>query len=105
MIRIQEYKLKRGFKPETGRIKELLEKHFPVPIKEKEGKLEISYGALKRIEAWIADKKLYVNTESNSSSSDEEVLETNKRFREFLDNATGYTSKQRVKMSKKDVEG
>lgn len=102
---IQEYKLKRGFKPEIGRIKELLETHFLVPVKEKDGKLELSYGALKRIEAWMADKKLCVDTESNSSSPDEEVLDTNKRFREFLDKATGYTSKQRVKMAKKDVEG
>jgi hypothetical protein len=98
-----EYKLKRGFRPETERIKEVLEMHFSVPVKEVDGKLRASYSALASIEAWIADKKLYVETESNPDASDEEIMETNSRFRKFLYSATGYTSNQRVKMAKKET--
>jgi hypothetical protein len=105
VIIIQVYKLKRGFKPEIDRIREVIETNFPVPVTEENGKLVISYGALKRIEAWIDNKKLCVETESNPDASDETVLETNKLFRKFLDEATGYTSKQRVKTAKKEIEG
>jgi hypothetical protein len=30
-------------------------------------------------------------------------LETNKRYRDFLEGATGYTAKQRLQMAKKEV--
>ncbi len=70
---------------------------------EEDGKLIVSYGALLRIEASIVDKKLCVDTTPNPNVPDKEILETNKRFRKFLDNATGYTAKQRVSKAKKDV--
>lgn len=86
------------------RIKEVLQDSFQVPVTEEGGKLIVSYGALKRVEASIVDKKLCVDTTPNPNVSDEEILETNKRFRNFLDNATGYTAKQRVSKAKKDVQ-
>ncbi|MBE0523957.1 MAG: DUF5611 family protein [Methanosarcinales archaeon] len=102
---MQQYKLKRGYKPEIERIKEIIEANFPVQPTEKDGKLVFSYGAIKHFEAWIADKRLFLETVPNKEViSDEEVLDTNKRFRKFLDEATGYTSKQRVKTAKKDVQ-
>jgi hypothetical protein len=101
---IQQYKLKRGHKPEIERIKEVIEAKFPVQPTEKDGKLEFSYGAIKHFQASIVDKKLCVDTVPNKEVSDEEVLDTNKRFRQFLDEATGYTSKQRVKSAKKEVQ-
>lgn len=71
---------------------------------EENGKLIISYSALSRIEAGIIDNKLSVDTMSNPNVTDEEILETNKRFRKFLNDATGYTSKQRRNMAKKEVQ-
>ena len=103
MIKIKEYKLKRGFKPEIDRIKEVLQDSFQVPVTEEDGKLIVSYGALLRMEASIVDKKLCVATTPNPNVPDEEILETNKRFRKFLDNATGFTAKQRVSKAKKEV--
>lgn len=100
---MKEYKLKRGFKPEIDRIKEVLQDSFQVPVTEEDGKLIVSFGALARLEASIVDKKLCVDTTPNPNVPDEEILETNKRFRKFLDNATGYTAKQRVSKAKKDV--
>ena len=85
------------------RIKEVLQDSFQVPVTEEGGKLIVSYGALKRVEASIVDKKLLVDTTPNLNIPDEEILETNRRFRKFLDDATGYTAKQRVSKAKKDV--
>jgi len=86
------------------RIKEVLQDSFQVPVTEEDGKLIVSYGALKRVEASIVDKKLCVDTTPHPNVPDEEILETNKKFRNFLDNATGYTAKQRVSKAKKDVQ-
>lgn len=54
---------------------------------------------------WIDNKKLCVDSESDKSASDEVVLDTNKLYRKFLDEATGYSSKERLKMAKKEVQG
>ena len=85
------------------RIKEVLQDCFQVPVTEEGGKLIVSYGALQRVEASIVDKKLCVDTTPNPNVPDEEILKTNKMFRKFLDDATGYTAKQRVSKSKKEV--
>lgn len=97
------YPFKRGFKPDMARIQKVLEEEFPCEIKEENGKLSLSYGALKSIEVWIENKKLNVLTESAPGASDDLVLDTNKRFRNFLEKATGYTAKQRLQMAKKEV--
>lgn len=81
-----------------------MEANFPVHLDQKEGKLSLSYGAMKGFEAWIADKELYVDTVANPEASEEQIVDTNKRFRKFLDEATGYSSKQRVKTAKKEVQ-
>jgi hypothetical protein len=86
------------------RIKEVLQDSFQVPVTEDGGKFIVSYGALQRVEAIIVDKKLCVDTTPNPNVSDDEILETNKRFRKFLDGATGYTAKQRVSNAKKEVQ-
>ncbi len=98
-----DYPFKRGFKPDITRIRKVLEDEFPCDIKEENGKLLLSYGALKSIEVWIENKKLSVLTESAPGASDDLVLDTNKRFRNFLEKATGYTAKQRLQMAKKEV--
>jgi len=96
-----EYSFKRGFKPDIERIHSVLAEEFPTEIAEADGKLQLSYGALKSISIWIDGKKLNVTTESDSGASDQVVLDTNKRFRDFLEKATGYTAKKRLQMAKK----
>lgn len=86
------------------RIKGIMAKTFPADVTEQDGRLFVSYGALKSVEAWIADKKLCVETISNPDSSDDEILYSNKIFRQFLHDATGYDAKQRAKMAKKEVQ-
>jgi hypothetical protein len=99
-----DYSFKRGFKPDLERIQKVLEEEFPVEIKkEEDGKLSLSFGALKSIHVSINGKKLNVTTESEMGVSDSVALDTNKRFRDFLEKATGYTAKQRLQMAKKEV--
>ena len=98
-----DYSFKRGFKPDIERIRSVLTEEFPTEITEADGKLQLSYGALKSICIWIEGKKLNVTTESDSGAADQVVLDTNKRFRDFLEKATGYTAKQRLQMAKKEV--
>jgi len=98
-----DYSFKRGFKPDLERISKALEEEFPTEIKQEEGKLLLSYGALKSICVSITGKKLTVTTESAIGAGDAQAMDTNKRFRNFLEKATGYTAKQRLQMAKKDA--
>ncbi len=98
-----DYPFKRGFKPDIERIRKALEEEFPTEIRDVDGKLTLSYGAMKSIAVWVENKRLNVVTESAQSLSDSIILDTNKRFRDFLEKATGYTAKQRLQMAKKEV--
>jgi hypothetical protein len=73
-----DYSFKRGFKPEIQRIRAALAEEFPSEIDEVDGKLHLSYGALKSISVGTEGKKLQVTTESDASIGDQIVLETNK---------------------------
>jgi len=55
------------------------------------------------MKVWTDGKKLCVDTEPDTEIDVGEVSDTNKRFRRFLDAATGYTAKERVKKMKKEV--
>ena len=98
-----DYPFKRGFKPDLERIEKVLVEEFPVEIKHDGEKLILSYGALNSIAVWVENKRMFVTTESASGIADDVVMDTNKRFRDFLEGATGYTAKQRLQMAKKDV--
>jgi hypothetical protein len=45
-----------------------------------------------------------VDTVSRKDADEATILDTNRRFRRFLDQVTGFTSKERVKRAKKAVE-
>lgn len=99
------YSFKRGFSQDIGRIRTVLENNFPAEIKDENGKLTIVYGAFKKLAVLIENKKLHVDSESNKDVKDDIILDTNKRYRDFLEEATGYTAKERLKMAKKEVQG
>jgi hypothetical protein len=103
---ISEYRFKRGFKPEGERVRNVMEEIFQVAPQENGGKYVLSYGAIKELKAWVDDKKLHVETESDRSVKDEKlIMDTNKKFRDFLEEATGFTAKERLKQAKKEVQG
>jgi hypothetical protein len=68
---------------------------------EQNGRLVCSFGALKRLECWLENKKLCVTTESNRDVDDRTASDTIARYNRFLERVTGYTSKERRKMAMK----
>lgn len=101
---MQEYSLKRGFKPDLERIHECLAESFSADVKRNDDKLVISYGIFKKLTVWIQNKKMAVETESDTTVTDDNtILDTNKRYRDFLYKATGYTAKERLKKAKEEV--
>ncbi|VVB90546.1 Uncharacterised protein [uncultured archaeon] len=74
-------------------------------MKEENGKLTLSYGAFSRFTVWVDKKKMFVDSESGKGAGDEVILDTNKRYRVFLEEATGYTAKERLAKAKKQVQG
>lgn len=100
---MQEYPVKRGYTKnlqETIGIK-LKECFDVVPVRDA-GHFRITYGALKMLDVSCGKegKTLLVNTVSDTGATDEVILDTNRRFRRYLDEVTGYSTKERVKKSK-----
>jgi hypothetical protein len=100
---MQEYPVKRGFSknlPVT--MVEQLRECFETEPNQKDGHYQIRFGALKVLDASLgADgKSVIIMTESDLTVSDEVILDTNRRFRKYLDAVTGYSTKERVKKAK-----
>ena len=103
---MKEYDIRRGhFKNIEGeKLKDLVETTFGT-VKQDGDKLISHYGALQPLTTWVKSKnELCVDTQMDNSVSDDEINETIKRFNKFLEAATGFTSKERVKRAKKKVE-
>lgn len=104
---MQEYPIKRGLtKDLEERTAAELKNCFGVEPEKTGNTYRIRYGAIKRLEAicGAGGKTLRVDTESDPAASDDVIIDTNKRFRKFLDAATGFSTKERVKRAK-SVEG
>lgn len=105
---MQEYSIKRGLDKKTGRNLEErmiggLEEFFEISPGKAGDHAAISYGALKRLEVWTgpAGKTLCIDTESDMEAGDEVILDTNRRFRKYLEHVTGFTAKERSKKMQK----
>jgi len=100
---MQEYPIKRGLtKDLEERVAAELKNCFGIEPEKTGNSYAVRYGALKKLQAICGPggKTLVVNTESDMSVSDEVIIDTNKRFRKFLDAATGFSTKERVKRAK-----
>ncbi len=101
---MQEYPVKRGQAVKNLKTNMVvgLKECFGVEPRNSGAHFEISFGALKRLGVSISPdgKSVLIETESDLSASDEVILDTNRRFRKYLDMVTGYTTKERVKKAK-----
>ncbi|MEN6611656.1 MAG: DUF5611 family protein [Methanoregulaceae archaeon] len=101
---MQEYPIKRGLtKDLKSKMLDDLKTCFGVePVDAGNGHFRITFGALKYLDISIGTggKSIIIDTESNRDVSDEVILDTNKRFRTFLDRVTGFSTKERVKRAK-----
>ena len=91
---MREYRFKRGYRPTTEKLEEMLVKHFGSFEKE-----EDKYGVRTEntlFKLWLNDKALNVEskTQTSGKSDTAKVLQTYSRFLEEL---TGYTAKERRK--------
>jgi len=103
---MQEYPIKRGLtKDLPERMAAELKNCFGTEPVATESGFSIRYGALKRLDvkAGAGNKTVIIDTESNMNVSDEIILDTNKRFRRYLDAVTGFSTKERVKRAKGEV--
>ena len=100
---MQEYPIKRGLtKDLDARIVTELRNGFGVePEKTLKG-YRIRAGALIRLDVMISPdgKSVVIDTESDINASDAVILDTNKRYRRYLDAVTGFSTKERVKRAK-----
>ena len=100
---MQEYPVKRGLTKDLNtRMVDALQECFRTDVHIAGDHYQISYGALKLLDVSVGTggKTLVVHTESNKDAADEVIIDTNRRFRRYLDTATGYSTKERVKRSK-----
>jgi hypothetical protein len=104
---MQEYPIKRGLTKdlEARAVAEMKSCFGKEPEKIQKG-YRISYGAMKRLDVSIGTggKSVIIDTESDVSSDDVVIIDTNKRFRKYLDAVTGFSTKERVKRAKSPVE-
>ncbi|MCI4331753.1 MAG: DUF5611 family protein [Thermoplasmata archaeon] len=66
-----------------------------------EGGLTASYGALARLEVRPVGRELSVEPTMNPKVPEDVARETIRRYNQFLEEATGYTSKERSKRLQK----
>jgi hypothetical protein len=103
---MQEYPIKRGLTKdlESLAVTELKTCFGTEPEKTSNG-YRIRSGALKRLDVVIGpgSKSVIIDTESDITAPDDVILDTNKRFRKFLDAVTGFSTKERVKRAKSVV--
>lgn len=100
---MQEYPIKRGLtKDADARIVAELKNCFGVDPEKTTKGYRIKSGALKRLDVFLGtgEKSVIIDTESDISASDEVILDTNRRFRKYLDAITGFSTKERVKRVK-----
>jgi len=104
---MQEYPIKRGLtKDLEARVVAELKNCFGAEPRKTDTGYRIASGALKRLDVTIGagGKSVFIDTESDLSASDAAIIDTNRRFRKFLDAVTGFSTKERVKRAKSVAE-
>jgi len=100
---MQEYPIKRGLTKDLEiRIVAELRTCFGVTPEKTAKGYRITSGALKRLDVTpgAGGKSVIIDTESDMNVNDDVIIDTNKRFRKYLDAITGFSTKERVKRAK-----
>jgi hypothetical protein len=76
-------------------------------VKEENGAYVASFGPIKRLEVKLLSKNLLsVTSEADKTASEEDMAVSHKKYNVFMEQATGFTSKERSKrLQKKAKEG
>jgi len=105
---MQEFQVKRGHTEDLGTkmVQGIVDCFGVAPAEQKDGSFAITYGALNRlsVKLGVGGKSVIIDTESSKDAADDVIIDTNKRFRKYLELVTGFNAKERVKRAKKAVE-
>ena len=109
VIGMQDYEIRRGHfaEIEGEKLGSIIEGVFGKANKIGDNSYETSFGAIAKLTATIRDKKsLTIDTVMNSKVDANTAADTVRKYNAFLEKATGFTSKERVKrVQKKAKEG
>lgn len=101
-----EYDIKKGWYKniEGPALEELMRGVFGNVSREGEA-LVSSYGALRSITVKVPSKTtLDLVTVAGGGSSDDDILDTKRRLNEFVEKATGFNAKQRMKRAQQKAK-
>ena len=99
---MRDYPVKRKNKKalKEGSLPEIMKKYFE-GVREEGEYLTGSYGAMRSIKARFDGNVLWVETDTDPSAPEDMALDTVKVYNRFLEEATGYTAKERKKLLNK----
>ena len=103
---MQTYELRRGWgkKIEGGNLRSLVESIFG-SAQEAESKVVTSFGALAKLATWTDGKSLFVDTVMNREVAEDVARNTISAYNRFLEQATGYATKERAKRAQAKGKG
>ena len=102
---MRAYELKRGWaKTITGENLKALAATAFGSATEEGGKVFASFGAISKLTAWTDGKSLFVDTEMNAGVADDVARTTIIAFNGFLEQATGYSAKERGKRAQQSAK-
>lgn len=103
----KRYDVKRGHfeNIEGDKLKELMEDTFQEVQEEEEKLIVEDDGAISHLEVWTEGRTgLWVDLEMNDDVEEEIAVETISKWNDFLEEATGFTAKERKKRAKKKAK-
>ncbi|OGS48198.1 MAG: hypothetical protein A3K68_06690 [Euryarchaeota archaeon RBG_16_68_13] len=102
---MQSYDLRRGQAKaiEGGNLRALATEIFGAAETDDE-KVVVSFGALERLLVWSDGKSLFVETTMKPGVPDAVATDTIKAYNRFLEQATGYSAKERGKRAQKKAK-
>jgi hypothetical protein len=101
---VQQYPVKaRNHPPLTPeRIEEVARREFSEVARDGAA-VHASFGAISDLKGWVSTKALAVELRMNPAVDSEVQAETIRRYNRFLEELTGFSSKERAKRLKKAV--
>lgn len=103
---VQKYPVRTSHRHQLGgaALEEIARHHFEAVARDGEA-VRARFGAIDRIEARADGRELRVDVAMNPKVEEAVAAETIRRYNAFLEEATGYSSKERAKRLRKSAAG
>ncbi|MEW5761239.1 MAG: DUF5611 family protein [Candidatus Thermoplasmatota archaeon] len=102
---MQKYEIKKGHGKniEGNKLRGIIKEIFG-NFEEKNGRFELSYKAIAKMTTWQEKNFIFVDMTMNKDVDDITAKETISAYNKFLESATGFTAKERIKKIRKEAE-